>query len=237
MNSSPARQLLLDLSLNWQPSLDNFVAGNNRELLSRLHGLSNTHNIDAVYLWGPEGSGKSHLASATANLAATRRAVVQHAGIAAPDDFPQQSGMLLVIDDIEHLSANAQIALFRSFNTARISGLALLLTGSRPPLELALREDLRTRIGQSLIYELKPLSDEEKSAALQRHAGMRGMRLDDSVVQYLMRHGRRDLPSLMAMLDGLDRSSLEQKRPPTIPLLRELMQTTLELMPNESRPV
>jgi hypothetical protein len=41
----------------------------------------------------------------------------------------------------------------------------------------------------------------------------------------------------MAMLDGLDRSSLEQKRPPTIPLLRELMQTSLELTPNESRPV
>ena len=237
MNASPSRQLLLDLSLNWQPSLENFVAGNNRELLSRLHGLANAHSYDAVYLWGPEGSGKSHLASATADLAATRRTVVQHAGVAAPDDFALHSGMLLVIDDIEHLSADAQIALFRSFNAARTRGLALLLTGSRPPLELALREDLRTRIGQSLIYELQPLSDDEKSAALQRHAALRGMRLDDSVVQYLMRHGRRDLPSLMAMLDGLDRSSLEQKRPPTIPLLRELMQTTLDLTPNESRPV
>jgi DnaA family protein len=237
MTPSPARQLLLDLSLNREPSLDNFVAGNNRELLARLRGLTDTRNFDTVYLWGPEGSGKSHLVAATADLAGTRRKVVRHAGLTSPDDFAPTGGMLLVIDDVEYLSDEAQIALFRTFNAARINGLALLLTGSRPPLELALREDLRTRIGQTLIYELQPLSDEEKSAALRRHAGLRGMRLDDSVVQYLMRHGRRDLPSLMAMLDGLDRSSLEQKRPPTIPLLRELMQTSLDLTPNESRPV
>jgi DnaA family protein len=49
------------------------------------------------------------------------------------------------------------------------------------------------------------------------------MPLDASVLDYLLRHGRRDLPSLMAMLNNLDRVSLEQKRPPTLPLLRELM--------------
>jgi len=53
--------------------------------------------------------------------------------------------------------------------------------------------------------------------------------MDPGVVHYLLRHGRRDLPSLMAMLDSLDRASLEQKRPPTLPLLRELMQSSLDL--------
>jgi DnaA family protein len=55
------------------------------------------------------------------------------------------------------------------------------------------------------------------------------MLMDPAVVHYLLRHGRRDLPSLMAMLNSLDRASLEQKRPPTLPLLRELMQTSLDL--------
>jgi DnaA family protein len=57
------------------------------------------------------------------------------------------------------------------------------------------------------------------------------MRLDDNVVHYLMRHGRRNLPSLMAVLDTLDRLSLEQKRQATVPLLRELLQSSLELDP------
>ncbi len=69
----------------------------------------------------------------------------------------------------------------------------------------------------------------QKGAALHRHAIEKGMLMDPGVVLYLLRHGRRDLPSLMAMLNGLDRASLEQKRPPTLPLLRELMQTSLDL--------
>jgi DnaA family protein len=108
-------------------------------------------------------------------------------------------------------------------------GLAMLLSGRVPPLQLKLREDLRTRIGQMLIYEIKPLSDDEKAAALAQHALLRGMRMEPGVVQYLLRHGRRDLPSLLAMLNHLDRVSLEQQRPPTVPLLRELLQTRLDI--------
>jgi DnaA family protein len=139
------------------------------------------------------------------------------------------SGSLLVIDDVQRLDAEAQIALFRMFNSARFLGLALLLSGDAPPLQLVLREDLRTRIGQMLIYEIKALSDEEKAAALEHHAILRGMLMDVGVVQYLLRHGRRDLPSLIGMLNSLDRASLEQHRPPTVPLLRELMQTNLNI--------
>ena len=87
-----------------------------------------------------------------------------------------------------------------------------------------LREDLRTRIGQSLVYEVRSLTDEEKSAALHRHALMRGMRVDKGLVRYLLSRGRRDLPSLMAVLDSLDRATLEQQRPATLPLLKEVME-------------
>jgi DnaA family protein len=137
-------------------------------------------------------------------------------------------GSLLVVDDVDRLSATAQITLFRSYNSARLGRYGLLLSGPLPPAELALREDLRTRIGQCLIYELKPLSDEEKAAALRHHADGRGMRLDDAIIAYLLRHGRRDLPSLLAVVEALDKTSLELKRPATLPLLREIMQLPLE---------
>ena len=60
-------------------------------------------------------------------------------------------------------------------------------------------------------------------------AGRRGLRLDPEVVAYLLRHGRRDMPSLIAAMNALDASSLEQKRPITLPLLRELMQRGLDI--------
>ena len=225
----PRQQMLLDLKPEQAPTLDNFVVGANGELLQRLHDLCDTHSFEALYVWGARGSGKSHLLAATADAATPRRPVALLRAADAGGDLPLTPGSLLVIDDIEALNAEAQVALFRAFNAARFTGLALLLAGQEPPLRLGLREDLRTRVGQTLIYEIQALSDEEKAAALRRHAIERGMLMDPGVVHYLLRHGRRDLPSLMAMLGSLDRASLEQKRPPTLPLLRELMQTSFDL--------
>jgi DnaA family protein len=219
--------MLLDLRPEQPPTLDNFVAGSNAELASRLRGLAN-RSFEAVYLWGPDGCGKTHLLAATVAAAAGRRPAMLFAAAAVGADIHPVPGTLLAVDDVQALSEAGQIALFRMFNSARVASLTLLLSGDQPPAQLALREDLRTRIGQTLIYEMKPLSDEEKSAALARHALMRGMRVDKGLVHYLLTHGRRDLPSLMAVLDSLDRATLEQQRPATLPLLKEVMQLQLE---------
>jgi DnaA-homolog protein len=230
-------QLLLDLRPKQMPTLDNFVAGANAELLARLRGLTEADSFDAVFLWGPAGSGKSHLLAATARLADRHRAVTHLQASQVGEEIPAPPGGLVVIEDVDYLDQAAQIALFRLFNAARVVGLAILLSGSVAPAQLRLREDLRTRIGQGLIFEVKPLTDEEKSAALRRHALLRGMRMDDGLVDYLLRHGRRDLPSLMAVLDGLDRATLEKKRHATLPLLREVMQLQLEKSEDETRAV
>ena len=58
---------------------------------------------------------------------------------------------------------------------------------------------------------------------------VRGLRLADEVVDFLLRHGRRELSSLRNVLDALDAASLERKRPITLPLLREMIQHGLEI--------
>ena len=98
-------------------------------------------------------------------------------------------------------------------------------------LSQELTEDLRTRIGQALVYQVKPLSDEEKAATLQNQARGRGLKVEDEVIGYMLRHAERDLPSLMAVLDALDRASLERKRPVTVPLLKEML-TKFNKKPN-----
>lgn len=220
-------QLLLDLQPTQAPSLDNFIVGQNQELLERLRTLAASGCFDALYLWGQEGCGKSHLLAAVAALAMRRRPALLLAGNAAAPEFTAPPGGLLIVDGVETLDDAAQIALFRIFNTARMLGLGLLLAGNGPPLKLQLREDLRTRIGQALIYEVKTLNDEQKAAALRRHALERGLRVEDGLVRYLLAHGRRDLPSLMAVLDQLDRATLERQRHATLPLLKEAMQLKL----------
>lgn len=229
---SSSRQLLLDIHPEQRLGLENFVVGANAELLSRLRALAEPNAHDTVYLWGAAGCGRSHLLRAThAAAKAVRRCAVYVAGETAGGELPCPPGGLLIVDDVERLGQAAQIALFRAFNTARLAGLALLMSGAAPPRELALREDLRTRIGAALIYEVKSLSDEDKAATLKSHAAQRGMRVDEELIGYLLRHAPRDLPTLMAVLDALDRASLQLKRPLTLPLLREVLHSLSTMQP------
>ena len=219
------RQLLLDIRPDQEPGLDDFVIGSNDELVARLHSMCEPRAFDQLYLWGPPGSGRSHL------LRGAYQQALQYGRpaslIAAPaleDELAAPPGGLVIVDDVDALTEHGQGALFRTFNAARLVGLSLLLSGSEPPARLALREDLRTRIGATLVYQVHALSDAEKASALMRHAETRGMTVDPALVDYLLNHGRRDLPALIKVLDALDLASLEQQRPLTLPLLREILQ-------------
>lgn len=223
-------QLLLDISPDSRPTLDNFVAGRNLELLSALrHALAGTASERCFYLWGETGSGKSHLLQASV-LAAKGD---QHSASYQQGDIftgsLEMGASVVAIDDVESLDDAAQIRLFNLYNQMRESGGMLLVSGKQSPLHLNLRDDLRTRLGWGLVYQVHGLSDAEKAQALIQHAQIRGFVLPIEVTQYLLRHGRRDLPSLMAVLDALDEHSLRLHRVPSVPLLKEIMQKELEL--------
>ncbi len=218
-------QLLLDISPDRQPTLDNFVVGRNLELLSVLrHALSSKNTERCLYLWGESGSGKTHLLQACVHAAPS----AQHSAIYAQHHVPQRAA-LVAVDDVDQLNEAMQIELFDLYNQMRDSGGLLLISGKVSPLHLKLRDDLRSRLGWGLIYQVHGLSDEEKSQALQLHAQARGFALPHEVTQYLLRHGRRDLPSLLMLLDALDEHSLRLHRTPSVPLLKEILQARLVL--------
>jgi DnaA-homolog protein len=213
-------QLLLDIAPEWVPTLDNFVPGHNVELLSALrHALAGDSSERCFYLWGEPGCGKSHLLQAAVRQA---RAAGQSA-ICVCRAVPQVA-QVVAVDDVEALDEAAQVELFALYNHQRESGGVLLVSGSRAPAQLALRDDLRTRLGWGLVYQVHALNDEEKTRALEQHALARGYTLPPEVGHYLLRHGRRDLPSLLAVLDALDVQCLRLKRSPTVPLLKEVME-------------
>lgn len=229
------KQLVLDLDADAPPSLDNFVVGANAELLAHLRHLAGDESANAtlhphLYLWGSGGSGRSHLlqASVAAAQANGRLARLIHASEVGAE-LPLLDAGLLAIDDVDALDPQAQIALFNAFNRSRSCGQRLLLAGNRAPLALELREDLRTRIGQCLIYQLQALDDQTRAAILSTLAQRRGLPLANEVLDYLMCHGERELPRLLAVFEALDAAALERKRPITLPLLRELIQRGLQI--------
>lgn len=203
------KQLLLDIQPPAAPSLDNFVTGRNAEALFQLRRTV-LENDDAhfIYLWGETGCGKTHLIQACNALASA-------------------SGLdMICVDDVHLLSDDDQVALFDLYNQLRESGGRLVVSGIAAPGQMGLRDDLATRLAWGLSYQLHPLSDEEKTQALKNHAEARGMKLPDEVLDYCLRHLRRDMPSLIATIDALDEWSLTDKRAVTLPLLKQLLQVS-----------
>lgn len=235
-------QLILDLLPETPPSLDNFVVGSNGEALAGLAGwLAADSRETLLLLWGEPASGKTHLLRASGAryidaqddcaLASLEAATAEDtmATTVIPESIPgiptRASPIRYAIDNIEALDERGQIALFNLFNRLRATNSAgrLLAAAAAPPQQLAVREDLRTRLGSGLVYRLQPLSEAEQDAALTAQAARRGLRLPTGALAYLRNRAPRDMRSLSALLDALDRYSLEQRRPITLPLLREVL--------------
>jgi DnaA family protein len=226
------KQLVLDLGADQAQSLDSFEVGQNAELAHLMHQFAGRSSREHfAYLWGEAAAGKTHLLHALAATPGSR-----YIGADAPDSAfsyaPDVS--LYLLDDCDKLSPQAQIEAFALFNQLREHGAYMVSTGPVPPAVLPVREDLRTRMGWGLVYQIHGLSDDEKIAALTHAADARGLTLSASVLPYLLSHFRRDMRSLSTMLDALDQYSLETQRPVTLPLLRDLLQqANLEGDPKE----
>jgi DnaA family protein len=198
------RQLLLDLGPAPEPTFANFVHGANTELFDALAAAARGDSPERViYVWGDSGAGKSHLANALAKACEGRPGV-------------------RVIDDVDAFDADQQATLFNDFIEGAFR--TLVVTARLAPADVALRRDLATRLATGLVFHVMPLTDAQKRAALETHARGRGFALSEEVSTYLLTHARRDMGSLMAALEAIDRYSLETGRPVTVPLLKAAIQ-------------
>lgn len=216
------KQIPLALSLDTARTFDSFVPGSNAMALEHLRGV---HAASApVYLWGPSGSGKTHLLQALAQRFLQQGGQVGWFGPSVAAPWPIDEGRaLLVFDSCDRFDADQQHAAFALFVDATARGIPIAAAGCVPPVDLPLRDDLRTRLGWGHVLAIQPLSEAETRAALRREADRRGLFLSDDVMDYLLNRFARDLKHLMALLDRLDEFALASKRAITLPLLRQML--------------
>lgn len=216
------KQLVLDLGAEPVCTLESFEVGRNAEVAALMRQFAERGSREHfAYLWGEIGAGKSHLLKA---LASSDRARYISPFSIETEFLYSPDVDLYLLDDCEKLSPVAQIDAFALFNEIRANNAFMVSAGSVAPAVLPVREDLRTRMGWGLVYQIHGLTDEEKLATLTQMAEARGLTLSPGVLPYLLSHFQRDMVSLSSMLDSLDQYSLETKRPITLPLLREWLQ-------------
>lgn len=216
------KQIPLEIGIESVPSFDNFLPGANALAIGHLLALG--PEAAPVYLWGPNGSGKSHLMEALVHRFEERG--LRTGWFSATDLAPwprDQGWSLIAIDGCDGLDADQQHAAFSLFVDAAGEGVPIVASGSVPPVDLPVREDLRSRLGWGHVFVLQPLGEAEARAALRREADLRGFFFSDDVMDYLLNHFARDLKHLMAQLDRLDHFSLANKRTITVPLLKQML--------------
>ena len=216
------KQIPLAIGPEVLPTLENFLPGANAAALGHLLTLGPAGA--PVYLWGPAGCGKTHLMHA---LAAQRQDAGQVVGwFDAADAVPWAlvpEWSVVFIDGCERLGAPGQHAAFALFIDAATHGVQVVAAGRMPPVDLPLRDDLRTRLAWGHVFALEPLAEAETRAVLRRQADRRGIFLSDEVMDHLLTHFPRDLGHLVRLLDRLDVFSLARSRRITIPLLRQML--------------
>jgi DnaA family protein len=230
----PMEQLVFELVPPEPPSLANFLPGRNAEAVAALEQFASGQATETgLFLWGATGAGKTHLLRAAIASAAARGIAASYIGdpgtLVATDPETLGAQSIVAVDAIDAAGAPAQARLFTLFNALQAAGHRFVGAANVPPAAVNVREDLRTRLGSCLVYEVAPLADADKPAALLSYARARGFALPDEVIGYLLAHGRRDMPALLAALSALERHSLATRRPITVPMLRGWLQQDIAL--------
>ena len=222
------KQIALDIGLSTGPSVANFCAGPNAEALRHLQlwvGTSQASRSPVpTYFWGVSGSGKSHLLKAAREALREQGARVGwlDAGIDDAPDF-QDDWAAVLLDDVHLYTAAQQQIAFNWFVGAQTLQRPVMAAGEMAPVDLKLREDLRTRLGWGHVLGLQLLSEPERRAVLRQAADARGVFLSDDVMDYMLTRFSRDLGSLMELLELLDGYALQTKRAITVPLIKSMM--------------
>ncbi len=209
-----AVQLTLDLAGPASFAREDFVVGEaNRSALGWIDRWPDWPGRGLV-LYGPEGAGKSHLASLWLERSGGRRL----AGPSGPTDaeFP------VLIEDLA--APLDETALLHLYNRLVAAGQSLLVTARRPPASWPLAlPDLRSRMLALPTVALAPPDDALLRAVLQKLFGDRQLRVGDRVLDYLLARMDRSYATARALVAAIDRAALAGRRDIALPLVAAVL--------------
>ena len=171
-------------------------------------------------LVGPEGSGKTHLATAWAER--TGAAVVRLREGGLPDDGP------VVVENAD--SGPVDERLFHLLNRATDASRAVLLTArTRPALWQTALPDLRSRLNALQVLEIAEPDDGVLAGVLRRLFEERVITPSPELIAYLAARIERSVPAAAAMVERLEEAASAQHRPINRALARAVLADNHEL--------
>lgn len=220
MNSVSPRQLVLALDHAESFAREDFLSGPGNAAALALIDRWLDWPDRVMALIGPEGSGKSHLASIWAEATGAR---VLAARLLEHGDLPAAFATgALVLEDLEPNGLDER-ALFHLLNLAREEGAYLLITARSPPAAFPVGiRDLGSRLRAVPSVALAAPDDPLLRALLVKLAADRQLAVDEALVNYLVNRIERSFAAARAAVALIDREAMRQHRPVTRALATEL---------------
>ena len=209
-----------------------FIEGENQDLLDFLITVTKKKKNDCLYIWGSQGTGKTHLLQAACKQADDMNSQVTYIPLKQHEEFDSEifNGLgkldLICVDDLEFISGNLewQQRLTLLYNEIRDNNNSIIISSTSSPKNIKIElDDLKSRLVWGQVHKIKPPNDELKIEILKRKASERSFELSESVAEFLIHRTERDLNSLIKILDVIDHSSLAAKRKVTIPFVKKLI--------------
>jgi DnaA family protein len=231
------RQLPLGVRLRDSSVFASFHAGNNALVVETLRTLQLEPHRPSIWLFGPAGTGKTHLLQAVCARAGEAGQAAAYLPLGEMRDLGPEvlagCGRLawVCLDDVGLVAGNAawERTLFALYTELWDSGGRLIVTASSPPGRVAFGlQDLASRFGGGTVLKLQPLEEGERLEALRLHASRRGLELPDDTASFLLNRLPRDMHSLCAFLDTLDEAALVAQRRLTVPFVSAFLKAAVE---------
>lgn len=227
------RQLTLSVSLKDDATFANYFSRQNAELVTELKRASAGEGQRTIYFYGAGGLGRTHLSQACchyANQFGLPSIYLPFASLLSysPEVLEGLEKLALVCVDDFHVIAGQrpwEEAFLYFYNRLLDAGGRLIITAKTTPKSLGLvLADVASRLTAGVVYQLQPLSDDEKLETLIKRAELRGLLLSEEVARFILTHCPRHMTTLFAALEALDKESLASKRRPTIPFVKEVLE-------------
>lgn len=214
---SHAKQLLLDFPRQTKFDAADFMPMTcNADALKAIESTL-SQGFGGLYIYGPEGCGKSHLLHTAAERLNTQ--------VLTPSTLPEDPTTLscAVVDMIDEATAPQQEQLFHLYNHLKASGGVFIFAGRNAADQLTGLPDLTSRLKTLQHIKMQLPDSNQLELLLVKFAADRQLQIDASVVRYLLRRAERSPRKLEGLVGKIDEASLTEKRAVTIPLVKEVV--------------
>lgn len=246
-NVSPTEQLFLPVQTRLEKSFENYLGGSNINLISCLKANIETKEETLIILAGPTSVGKTHLLSSAIQYYESYSSRGPDCAYFSLPELSEQhlsdgyyadlldffeTFSFLALDDVDvwlnSLSGEdrkgAEMLLFNIFNHYKMNGKLLLIASKCPPSRLSIYlKDLESRLLSGLLLTVSDLDDAGKNELIRTVAKLKGFLMDDDVSAFILKRSGRDVPSLLEIIDTLDKATLVEKRRLTVPFVKKIL--------------